>query len=69
MDNYKRKLAGGILTPRIRQAQFELIQAVGQSLETCGLLRDQAEGKTSALICDVWNEIDVYLKRLPTTKA
>jgi hypothetical protein len=54
-----------ILTPRVRRAQYELISALIESIKVSGLSREMAEAKLSALMVDVWAEVEAVARRLP----
>jgi hypothetical protein len=47
-----------ILTPQVLKAQHELILALQAAARESGLSRDEAQGKLSAVISDVWNEVE-----------
>ena len=51
-----------ILTPEVRKAKQELIQALSCSVKSAvqenGLTRAEAEGNLSAVISDLWIEVE-----------
>jgi hypothetical protein len=53
-----------ILTPRVRSAQYELLSALAESVEQAGFERDVAQGKLSAVISDIWNEVEIVIKAM-----
>jgi hypothetical protein len=53
-----------ILTPRVRSAQYELLSALSESVEQAGFERDVAQGKLSAVISDIWNEVEIIIKAI-----
>jgi hypothetical protein len=53
-----------ILTPRVRSAQYELLSALAESVEQAGFERDVAQGKLSAVISDIWNEVEIVIKAI-----
>jgi hypothetical protein len=65
MKNSNATSQANILTPRVRRAQFELLEALKESLESAGLTRVQAEARLSALMADVWCEAEQVAARLP----
>ena len=54
-----------IVTPRVRLAQHELVNALVEAIETSGLDRDRAAGNLSAVISDIWNEAERIVKAKP----
>lgn len=54
-----------ITTPRVIQARTELVNALKESIKLSGLKPDQAEGKLSALMGEIWNEAERIVKQLP----
>ena len=54
-----------ILTPRVRQAQYELLTALEESIKQSNLERDVAQGKLSAVISEIWNEAEKIAKSIP----
>jgi hypothetical protein len=57
--------SASILSPRVRRAQYELIAALCESIQGSGLTREMAEAKLSALMADVWTELEAVVMRLP----
>lgn len=55
-----------ITTARVLKAQHELMQALREALQSSGLPREDAEGRLSALMGDLWNEAEVFVNRLPS---
>jgi hypothetical protein len=53
-----------ILTPRVRSAQYELLSALSESVEQAGFERDVAQGKLSAVISEIWNEVEAIIKAI-----
>jgi hypothetical protein len=53
-----------ILTPRVRSAQYELLTALAESVQEAGFERDVAQGKLSAVISDIWNEVEAIIKAI-----
>ncbi|MEW6208742.1 MAG: hypothetical protein AB1631_10270 [Acidobacteriota bacterium] len=47
-----------IITPRVRRAQYELVEALKESLTQSDMTREAAEGRLSALLAKVWNEVE-----------
>ena len=60
MAHYKGRRCA-ILTPTARRLQFELIRELGHAATSRGLTRNQAEASLSAVMCDVWNSIDMII--------
>lgn len=54
-----------LLTPRVRAAQYELITALKESVEESGLSREQAEGKLSLVMAEIWEEAERVTRSLP----
>jgi hypothetical protein len=54
-----------ILTPRIRRAQYELLDALKESINQSELEREVVQGKLSAVISDIWNEAEKIAKAIP----
>lgn len=54
-----------LITPRVRRSQRELLMALADAIDDCGLSRAQAEAQLSGLFCDVWNEAEELARRLP----
>jgi hypothetical protein len=65
MKNSKTTGQANILTPRVRRAQFELISALRESIESAGLDRTEAESKLSEIMADVWVAAEEVAARLP----
>jgi hypothetical protein len=53
-----------ILTPRVRSAQYELLTALAESVQLAGFERDVAQGKLSAVISEIWNEVEIIIKAI-----
>jgi hypothetical protein len=53
-----------ILTPRVRSAQYELLTALAESVQLAGFERDVAQGKLSAVISEIWNEVEAIIKAI-----
>jgi hypothetical protein len=53
-----------ILTPRVRSAQYELLTALAESVKEAGFERDVAQGKLSAVISEIWNEVEAIIKAI-----
>jgi hypothetical protein len=53
-----------ILTPRVRSAQYELLTALAESVQQAGFERDVAQGKLSAVISEIWNEVEILIKAI-----
>lgn len=53
-----------LLTPRVRRAQYELLQALEESISQTDFSFDVVEGKLSAVLSDVWNEAEKIAKTL-----
>jgi hypothetical protein len=53
-----------ILTPRVRSAQYELLSALSESVQLAGFERDVAQGKLSAVISEIWNEVEAIIKAI-----
>jgi hypothetical protein len=53
-----------ILTPRVRSAQYELLSALSESVQQAGFERDVAQGKLSAVISEIWNEVEIIIKAI-----
>jgi hypothetical protein len=54
-----------ILTPRIRRAQYELLDALKESIGQSDLEREVVQGKLSAVISDIWNEAEKITESIP----
>lgn len=54
-----------IITARVNRARRELIAAIVEAAEQASLTRYRAEGKLSALLCEVWNEAERKIRRIP----
>jgi hypothetical protein len=54
-----------ILTPRIRRAQYELLDALKESINQSDLEREVVQGKLSAVISDIWNEAEKITESIP----
>jgi len=56
-----------ILTPEVRKAKQELLQALSSSvkleIQENGLTRAEAEGNLSAVISDLWMEVEQQIVR------
>ncbi len=56
--SFAPKKSPSIITPRVRRAQYELIEALKESLAQSDMTREAAEGRLSALMGEVWNEVE-----------
>jgi hypothetical protein len=50
-----------LLTPAARRLQHDLIQELAATAVSRGLTRAQAEASLSAVMCDVWNSVEMML--------
>jgi hypothetical protein len=54
-----------ILTPRVRRAQYELLNALEESIKQTNYDREVVQGKLSAVISDIWNEAEKITETIP----
>ena len=50
-----------LATPRVLQAQRELVLSIKESTAVSGNSRDEAQVKLSALFCELWNDVESAL--------
>src|SRR5215468_10118862 len=59
----KHQPKGSIITPEVLTAKENLIQAVERAFKEPGLTKDAAETTLSLLLCGLWNQLEMKLKR------
>jgi hypothetical protein len=47
-----------VLTPQVARARAEFIRALEASLDSCGLDREEATGRLSQILSDVWTYLE-----------
>lgn len=54
-----------IVTPKVRRARDALVEAFAEAVDQSGLSRDEAAGRLSHFVSNLWDDLEPYTLRLP----